>query len=101
MVPIVFGLPLPETFEAAERGEIAVGGCILTGEDPTHRCAACGEDVILDEDAPLACVSCGRLLLDDSEDDPTGPLCGERVREVNFAAVEELGQFGDHDADRG
>ena len=105
MLPIVFGLPLPETFEAAERGEIALGGCILSGEDPTHHCAACGEEVILDLDAPIACASCGRLLLGDPEDDPVGdsigPLCGECVRELNFAAVEEIVLLGDDDGDRG
>ena len=27
LVPIVFGYPLPETFEAAERREVVLGGC--------------------------------------------------------------------------
>jgi hypothetical protein len=49
MVPIVFGYPMPETFEAAKRGEIVLGGCVLSGEDPTHRCSACGRDVIVDD----------------------------------------------------
>jgi hypothetical protein len=97
MLLIVFGFPLPDTFEAADRGEIVLGGCILTGEDPTHRCAACGEDVILDDDAPIGCVSCGRLLLGDHEDDLLGQLCGECVREINFAAVEEIELFAEQD----
>ena len=105
MLPIVFGFPLPETFEAAERGEIALGGCLMSGEDPTHRCSACGEDVVLDLDVPLACASCGRLLLGHPEvdpiGDPIGPLCGECVRERNFAAVEELALFGDDDGGLG
>lgn len=50
MVPIVFGYPSSETFAAADRGEIALGGCLVSGEDPTHRCSACGKDVILDGD---------------------------------------------------
>ena len=51
MLPIVFGYPTPDTFEAADRGEVALGGCVITGEDPTHRCSACGRDVILDLEA--------------------------------------------------
>ena len=48
MIPMVFGLPTTETFEAAERGDVVLGGCILYGEDPTHRCSACGREVIVD-----------------------------------------------------
>jgi len=28
MVPIVYGLPGPELFERAERGEVILGGCM-------------------------------------------------------------------------
>lgn len=38
--PIVFGLPGPDLFEAAERGEVLLGGCCVTGDDPTHGCDA-------------------------------------------------------------
>ena len=48
MIPIVFGYPMPETFEAADRGELILGGCLVAGENPTHRCSACGQDVIVD-----------------------------------------------------
>src|ERR1700675_1315666 len=78
MVPIVFGFPSPETFEAADRGEVAIGGCLVTGEDPTHRCSACAQDVIVE--VPETCASCGRALGGDPADDPTdagGPICGE------------------------
>jgi hypothetical protein len=61
LLPIAYGYPSLEMFEAARRGEIALGGCVVRGEDPTHRCTACGQDVILSEGA-----------------------------ETNFAAVEEL-----------
>jgi len=53
MVPIVFGFPSPQTFEAADRGEVAIGGCLVTGEDPTHRCSACAQDVIVEARALL------------------------------------------------
>ena len=94
MLPIVFGLPMPELVAAADRGEVALGGCLMTGEDPTHRCAACGADVLLDPDPALACAACGRLLIDDPEDDPVGesglPLCGECNRARNFDADLEV-----------
>ena len=39
-IPIVYGLPGPETFVAAERGEVVIGGCCIAIENPTHECAA-------------------------------------------------------------
>ena len=55
VIPIVYGYPLPETMEAAERGEVEQGGCCVTGDDPTLKCRACGEEFGgLDE-------SCGQL----------------------------------------
>ena len=39
-VPIVYGMPGPELVDAAERGEVFIGGCVITGDDPTHVCAA-------------------------------------------------------------
>jgi DNA-directed RNA polymerase subunit RPC12/RpoP len=44
VIPILYGYPLPETMEAAERGEIELGGCCVTGNDPTLKCRACGEE---------------------------------------------------------
>ena len=93
MLLIVFGLPTYETFQAAKRGELALGGCVVFAGHPTHRCTACGEDVIL---GPLlvTCAGCGRPLLGGPEDDPTGdsgqPLCRECAEQLNFAAVEEI-----------
>lgn len=52
MLPIVFGFPSFALFEAAERGEVVLGGCVVEAGDPTHRCTACGEDVILAVDQP-------------------------------------------------
>lgn len=39
-IPIVYGMPAPDLVDAAERGEVLIGGCVITGEDPTHGCAA-------------------------------------------------------------
>ena len=43
VVPILYGYPMPETMEAAERGEIELGGCCVSGDDPRKHCKACGE----------------------------------------------------------
>lgn len=41
VIPIVYGKPGTELMEQAERGEVALGGCILTGNDPAWHCPAC------------------------------------------------------------
>ena len=39
--PVVYGDPLPETMEAAERGEVTIGGCLP--DLPVERsCPTCG-----------------------------------------------------------
>jgi hypothetical protein len=43
-VPIVYGMPPAELGEAEERGEFVLGGCVVTGEDPDHRCSYCGHE---------------------------------------------------------
>jgi hypothetical protein len=43
-VPILRGYPSPAAFEAAERGEVVLGGCVITGDDPHFACVGvdCG-----------------------------------------------------------
>jgi hypothetical protein len=41
-VRIVYGLPSSEAFEAEERGEIVLGGCLIEEDEPTHACKECG-----------------------------------------------------------
>jgi hypothetical protein len=42
-VPLVIGLPSPEAFDAAERGEFVLGGCMVMGEPtPDWACPSCG-----------------------------------------------------------
>lgn len=41
-VPILYGLPTPGAFDAAARGEIALGGCVIGLDDPNRRCLSCG-----------------------------------------------------------
>jgi hypothetical protein len=38
---IVYGYPTPEAFEAADRGDIALGGCVIGEESPAYECRAC------------------------------------------------------------
>ncbi len=40
-VPIVYGLPSHETFQAYERGEIALGGCVVEPDSPEFECPSC------------------------------------------------------------
>ena len=40
--PILYGYPTNEAFEAAQRGEIALGGCIVGDESPDFECRGCG-----------------------------------------------------------
>ena len=41
-VPLVFGFPQPETMEAANRGELVLGGCCVTPEVFELACPSCG-----------------------------------------------------------
>lgn len=43
-LPIVYGLPNAETFDAADRGELVLGGCLVTSADPDHRCKSCCQE---------------------------------------------------------
>ena len=40
--PIAWGYPGAGTFEAADRGEVVLGGCVVSADDPTHSCTSCG-----------------------------------------------------------
>jgi hypothetical protein len=54
-IPIVYGMPGPELVEAAERGEVALAGCIVSHFDPSWTCKACGNQFGIyrwDEDHP-------------------------------------------------
>ena len=39
-VRIVYGMPGPELFEAADRGEVFLGGCVIGDDDPTYACGS-------------------------------------------------------------
>lgn len=40
VAPILYGLPAPGAFEAVERAEVIIGGCVL--REATDGCRACG-----------------------------------------------------------
>lgn len=44
-IPIVYGFPALETFEAAERGEVRLGGCVVLGDQPAVHCPECDTDL--------------------------------------------------------
>lgn len=41
VVPIVYGEPSCEIFQKADRKEVVLGGCIITGNDPDWECIEC------------------------------------------------------------
>lgn len=41
VVAIMFGYPSPEMLEAADSGEIALGGCCVDVDDPDWHCNDC------------------------------------------------------------
>ena len=44
-VPLLWGLPDFETMRLAERGQVALGGCMVMGEEPaSFACRSCGLD---------------------------------------------------------
>ena len=44
LVEIVYGMPSYELFEAAERGEVVIGGCEVIGDGPKYHCKNCNID---------------------------------------------------------
>ena len=41
---ILYGLPSDEMQRAEFEGSIALGGCVMRGEDPAYRCRECGHE---------------------------------------------------------
>jgi hypothetical protein len=44
VIPIVYGLPGAELLDAADRGEVKLGGCVIADGFPTLACRACGHE---------------------------------------------------------
>lgn len=43
IVPIIYGEPSEEVFEKYSKGEVMLGGCCITGDDPEWECNKCGQ----------------------------------------------------------
>ena len=41
---IAYGYPSPEMWESMERGEIVLGGCVISSESPAWHCRQCEHD---------------------------------------------------------
>lgn len=41
VIPINYGLPMPELMKKAERGEVRLGGCCISDVDPQWFCKSC------------------------------------------------------------
>ncbi len=44
VVPIVYGRPGKDLLEASKRGEVVLGGCIESADNPRWHCNACGRE---------------------------------------------------------
>jgi hypothetical protein len=40
----VYGYASAKDAEAEAAGRIVLGGCVITGDDPSHQCRACGQE---------------------------------------------------------
>ena len=47
-IPFVYGLPGWEVGESAERGEVVIGGCVISDKNPDFRCSQCGHEWLAD-----------------------------------------------------
>jgi DNA-directed RNA polymerase subunit RPC12/RpoP len=45
LVPIVYGFPNEFTIQLSSKGVVELGGCIISGDDPSFRCRRCQHDV--------------------------------------------------------
>ena len=52
VVPIVYGLPSAQLLHAARRGQVALGGCVISDTAPEWSCKVCGRNFKGDADAP-------------------------------------------------
>lgn len=53
-IRIAYGLPGPGLMEAADRGEVALGGCCIEADQPDHKCTVCDAAFAGEGNDPLA-----------------------------------------------
>ena len=44
LIEIIYGMPSSELFEAEERGEVMLGGCCISDDNPKYHCKNCDID---------------------------------------------------------
>jgi len=49
LLPIEYGYPGPSMMDTYDRGEIALGGCVVTDRDPDLQCYGCQQRFFSDE----------------------------------------------------
>jgi hypothetical protein len=52
VVAVVYGVPRPELAEEAGGADAALGSCLQSDENPTHRCSACGAEFCWEKPQP-------------------------------------------------
>jgi hypothetical protein len=52
-IKISYGLPSGDMFDAYARGEIILGGCLMSPSSPTSRCRKCGQETTSRSGPPL------------------------------------------------
>lgn len=92
VVPIVYGYPAEETAEAAERGEIVLGGCIVWEGRPNWHCTNCENSWVHTEGSPIdpAAVEAALLRVEQSS--------GEEKGEALLSLVNIYSRSGEYDA---
>jgi len=45
VVRIIYGYPMPELMDRAERGEVKLGGCCVADNNPEWYCKKCKKDI--------------------------------------------------------
>lgn len=70
VIPILHGLPDHDMFQAAERGEIAIGGCVIHSSSPTDVCRACDTEFGSFADHPARLKGLGAYFPGDPEPEP-------------------------------
>ncbi len=45
VVKIAYGMPSETLIEASNRDEVALGGCCMSGSDPSWQCLACETEI--------------------------------------------------------
>jgi len=52
VIEVIYGFPRPELVEEARQGDIALGGCVISEDNPSHRCTVCGAEFVWEKPAP-------------------------------------------------